>query len=220
MSSQLEYKEQRGWGVVEPVIDCKVIAPLCNHPYRGHPKGCKFGCKKKFWHKIIDPKQDLWALYFSMNLDPLWTKLRKRWPNWTEGQVQNNRYWTATKKKLLLELEFEFLKAHPGPWARVLNRAPGRINYTYGIWYNKTMEQIGVHLQWPPEPYPITVQFLGRPLSDDLPPVFMLEEGGESVKRPYRSRGPEMSEEEMSQEHFDLVDKAVGLSSDDFAHLL
>lgn len=169
-----EYVEQRGWGIVKPVIDAKVIAPLCSHPYPNHKNGCMFGCKKVYYDQVVDKNQDIWALYFSMNLDILWTKMRKWHPNWSELQVRNNRYWTGTKKKLLRELEWEFLEEHPGPWARVLNRAPGKINYTFGIWYNKTLEQIGVELQWPPEPYPITVQFLGRPVRDDLSSEFLL----------------------------------------------
>lgn len=159
-----EYVEENGWDIVKPVIDLKAIAPLCRHPYHGHPKGCFFCNKKKFWYDIIDPKQEVWAIYFSMNLEPLWTKLKKLYPWWTKWQVQNNRYWVGTKKKYLRIMEQEFLKEHPGPWCRALNRAPGHITYTFGIDYTKTMEQIGIHLQWPPEPYPITVQFLGRPL--------------------------------------------------------
>jgi hypothetical protein len=143
----------------------KAIGPLCRYPYGNHKKGCKYGCIKRYrWYDVCDPEQDVWALYFSMDLTPLWDKLRGRFPHWTERQVQNNRYWVGTKKKLLRELEQEFLAEHPGPWARVLNRGKDKINYTYGIHYNDTMKQIGVDLQWPPEPYPITVQFLGRPL--------------------------------------------------------
>ena len=161
--SEREYKPCRGWGIVKPVMDVKAIAPLCKFPYRGHPKGCSFCNKKRYWYDVCDIEQPIWALYFSMNLYPLWSKLRKKWTHWTEGQVQNNRYWQATKKKLLKELEIEFLQTHPGPWCRVLNRAPGHITYAFGISYNPTMEQIGVHLKWPPEPHPITIQFLGRP---------------------------------------------------------
>lgn len=178
-----KYVEQRGWGIVEPVMDLKAIAPLCKHPYHGHPKGCSFCNKKRYWYDVQDPKQEIWALYFSMNLEPLWSKLRNRWPKWTETQVQNVRYWGATKKKLLRELEAEFLEGHPGPWARALNRAPGHITYTFGIHYNKTMEQIGVYLQWPPEPHPITVQFLGRPINgvDYSWGNFILSEGYDKV---------------------------------------
>jgi hypothetical protein len=141
------YKERRGWGIVKPVMDLKAIAPLCKHPYHGHPKGCSFCRKKRFYWDVMDKDRPIWALYFSMNLEPMWSRLRKKWPNWTEAQVQN-----------------EFLEEHPGPWIRALNRAPGHITYTFGIHYNHTMEQIGVRLQWPPEPHPLTIQFLGRPL--------------------------------------------------------
>lgn len=162
-----EYKDVRGWGLVKPVIELKSIAPLCRFPYHGHLKGCKF-CYggKRYYYEIIDKNQPIWALYFSMDLKPLWSKLKKDFPWWTRPQIQNNRYWTGTKKKLLKELEQDFLEEHPGPWVRMLNRAPGHITYAWGIHYNKTMEQIGVHLRWPPEPHPITVQILGRPLSD------------------------------------------------------
>lgn len=160
-----EFKEIRGWGIVKPVMDLKSIGPLCRYPYHGHVKGCKF-CRggKRYWYDIADKNEPLWALYFSMDLKPLWTKLKNDFPWWTRPQIQNNRYWTGTKKKLIKEIELEFLETHPGPWVRILNRAPGHITYAFGIHYNDTMKQIGVYLKWPPEPHPITVQFLGRPI--------------------------------------------------------
>jgi len=175
-----EYREQKGWGIVKPIIDLKRIAPLCRFPFgKKNLDGCYFCNKKRYWYEIIDTNQPIWALYFSMNLAPLWTKLRERWPHWTELQVQNNRYWRATKHKLLKKLEQEFLKEHPGPWCRVLNRAYSyqdektnkwiycpHTTYTFGIWYSKTMEQIEIYMRWPPEPYPLTIQFLGRPKSE------------------------------------------------------
>lgn len=171
-----EYKEQRGWGIVKPIVDLRTIGPLCIYPYGGHKVGCKYGCIKKFrWWDVCDQREPVWALYFSMNLEPLYKKLRDKWPEWTDRQVKNNRYWVGTKKKLLRQLEYEFLETHPGPWARVLNRGPEKINYSYGIHYNKTLAQIGVQLQWPPEPHPITVQFLGRPVREDLPERFILD---------------------------------------------
>lgn len=172
-----KYEEQKGWGIVKPVIDLKRITPLCKYTFRRNSiKGCDYCKSKRYWQEIFDKTQEVWALYFSMNLMPLWTKLKKRWPNWTQAQVQNNRYWRATKHKLMKQLEIEFLKSHPGPWCRALNRAKSyqhpktgewiyqpHTTFTFGIWYNKTMEQIGVYLRWPPEPFPITIQFLGRP---------------------------------------------------------
>ena len=218
LCSEREYKPCRGWGIVKPVMDLKAIAPLCKFPYRGHPKGCSFCNKKRFWYDVIDQDQEVWAVYFSMNLHPLWEKLRKRWPHWTEGQVQNNRYWTHMKAKLLRELEIEFLKSHPGPWCRALNRAPGHITYAFGISYNPTMEQIGINLQWPPEPHPITVQFLGRPKPGvDLSWAnFILSEETikNPTKRPYKK--PKLLKPETDQEYADLVEVGQSLNSADF----
>ena len=213
------YTEQRGWGIVKPVMDIKAIAPLCKFPYRGHPHGCSFCNKKRRWYDVCDPDQPVWAIYFSMNLHPLWTKLAKKWPHWTVGQVQNNRYWQATKKKNLKAIEIEFLQAHPGPWCRVLNRAPGHITYAFGISYNPTMSQIGVELQWPPEPHPITIQFVGRPKPDvDLSwAPFILSE--ETVKNPPK-RPRKAVEQYTEEEHLDIVDMAQGLNLKDFEHLL
>lgn len=214
-----EYKEQRGWGIVKPIVNLKKIAPLCKYPFRSNSlKGCNFCNKKRYWYDVIDTEQPVWALYFSMNLVPLWTKLRKRWPHWTRLQVQNNRYWRATKHKLLREIEQEFLQSHPGPWCRAMNRAPGHITYTFAIWYNKTMEQIGVYLRWPPEPYPITIQFLGRPKPGvDLSwGNFMLTK--KAIKRVKRQiKKPKLMSD---QEYADLADMADGLEAKDLAYLL
>jgi len=223
-----EYKEQKGWGIIKPVIDLKKIAPLCKYVFRSNSlKGCNFCKSKRYWYEVIDPDQPVWALYFSMNLVPLWTKLKKRWPHWTQAQVQNNRYWRATKHKLLKELEIEFLKSHPGPWCRALNRAIGyydkktgdwvycpHTTYTFGIWYNKTIEQIGIYMRWPPEPYPLTIQFLGRPkpgvdLSRDK---FILSE--ETIKKPAK-RLHKKPKQETVKEYANLVDISIGLKSKD-----
>lgn len=211
-----EYVEQRGWGVVKPIVDLKKIASLCKYPYRRNSvKGCTFCNKKRYWYDIIDPNQDVYALYFSMDLVPLWTKLRKRWPHWTTPQVQNNRYWRATKHKLLKVLELEFLETHPGLWCRAMNRAPGHITYTFAIHYNVTMEQIGVYLRWPPEPYPITIQFLGRPKPgvDHSWGSFILSEESikKFVKRQVKKVEPMSLAEEIDQEI-----AAANLSSADF----
>jgi len=228
---QKEYKEQRGWGVVKPVVDLRKMAPLCKYPFRRNSlKGCNFCKSKRYWYDVIDPNQEIYALYFSMNLVPLWTKLRERWPHWTKAQVENNRYWRATKHKLLKELECEFLQSHPGPWCRALNRATGyqdpktgmwiqcpHTTYTFAIWYSRTMQQIGIYMRWPPEPYPLTIQFVGRPkpgvdLSRDS---FILSE--ETVKnpnkRPYRKPKQKIITE---QEYADQIDIAQNLSSVDF----
>lgn len=175
MNTKTEYVEQNGWDVVKIVLDPKRIAPLCKHPYHNHKDGCKRGCNFHYWYDAIDKGQDVWAIYFSMNLDPLWDKIRKNNPHFSIRQVENMRYWNGRKNKLLRIMEQEFLKEHPGPWARALNRGPGQTNYTFGIWYTETMKQIGVDLQWPPGPHPITIQFVGRPISDNLAPEFILE---------------------------------------------
>lgn len=169
------YTEQRGWGLVKPVIDVKLIAPLCRHPYHGHPKGCKYGCRKKFYYDVVDPDQDIFALYFSMDLRPLYEKMQQEHPEWTIWQVRNIRYWTATKKRLQRDLFREFIEVKGINWARVLNRNPDRINYTFGIHYDATMEQIGIDLQWPPEPFPLTIEFVGRPVRE-LDPMFMIDD--------------------------------------------
>lgn len=218
-----EYKEQRGWGIVKPVVDLKKIAPLCKYPFRrNNLKGCSFCQKKRYWDDIIDPDQDVYALYFSMNLAPLWTKLRKRHPYWTKPQVQNNRYWRATKHKLLKELEYEFLESNPGPWCRALNRATGHITYTFGIWYSRTMEQIEIYMRWPPEPYPLTIQFVGRPKPGvDLSwsPFILSEETiNKKTKRPYKNN--RQIKQETDQELADLADMAEGLKSEDMAGYL
>lgn len=229
-----EYKEQRGWGIVKPIIDLKKIAPLCKYPFRrNNLEGCSFCRKKKYWYDVIDPNQEVYALYFSMNLVPLWTKLRKRWPDWTTAQVQNNRYWRATKHKLLKKLEFDFLETHPGPWCRALNRGTGyqdsktggwiqcpHTTYTFGIWYSRTMEQIGIYMRWPPEPHPLTIQFVGRPkpgidLSHD---PFILSE--ETIKKPAKRHVKKLESEMTPKEYNDLVDIAADLKLEDFKHLL
>jgi len=222
-----KYTELKGWGIVEPIIDLKAIAPLCKYPYRNHFKGCSFCKSKRYWNEIIDPEQPVWALYFSMDLTPLWSKLKKKFPYWTDPQVENHRYWRATKHKLVRKIEQEFLKFHPGPWCRALNRANGyqdlktgdwihcpHTTYTFGIHYNHTMEQIGVYLQWPPEPHPITIQFLGRPkpgvdLSRDN---FILSEETikKSIKRPVKNQN-KMTD----QEYVDLANMAINLKLED-----
>lgn len=174
LNDKLEYVERRGWGIVKPVMAAPLTAPLCKHVYHGHKKGCQLNCKLRVWYKAIDPNQVVYALYFSMNLDPLWSRLRKKFPHWTEPQVQNNRYWINTKKKLMRKLSSEFLAENPGPWVRALNRGPNKMNFTFGIHYNRTMSQIGIDLKWPPGPYPMTIDFVGRPLHDNLAPEFFL----------------------------------------------
>lgn len=226
-----EYVEQKGWGIVKPVVDMKKIAPLCKYPYRSKSlDGCDFCRKKNFWYDIMDKDQPVYALYFSMNLVPLWTKLRKRWPHWTTPQVQNNRYWRATKHKLLKQHEAAFLKENPGPWVRALNRGTGypdrktgewihqpHTTWTFGIWYNATMEQCGVNLRWPPEPHPITIQFVGRPIKgfDYSHDPFILSE--ETIKKPIKNKPVEQFTEE---EYSDIIDTATSLNLKDFEQLL
>lgn len=173
--TKTDYIDQNGWEVVKIILEPKKIARLCRHPYHGHRDGCKRGCKFHFYDEVIDKTQDVWAIYFSMNLNKLWDKIRKNNPHFTKRQVENMRYWNGRKNKYLRIMEQEFLKEHPGPWAKALNRGPNGTNYTFGISYNKTMNQTEAKLHWPPNAYPITVQFVGRPIRDDLDPTFILE---------------------------------------------
>ncbi len=164
----------RGWGRVWPTLDIKKIAPLCRYPYHGHKTGCHFCNGFKTWKEVMDPSKEIYALYFTMDISSLWSRLRENHPDWTEPQIRNVRYWTATKKKMMRELTEEFLDANPGQWVRALNRAPGHHNYTWGVHYNEMMKQIGIILKWPPEPYPVIIEIVGRPLNEGVHPAFYL----------------------------------------------
>jgi len=156
-----------------PIIDYDV-RQLCTNPYPGHPKGCPNYNKKKrcppqakFFEDVFDIDKPIYAIINTFDLESHIGRMRAKHPEWSPRQLKNCYYWQHQARKGLKQGIITFLKEHRDYHVTACPEGMG-MNVT------KTLENIGIHLQWPPETVTYQVAVVGirkRPLDNEEKPL-------------------------------------------------
>lgn len=135
---------------VSPVIDYSV-RQLCIRPYKGRPRGCpNYNSKKRCPPKVcrfedyFDLDKPFYAIINVFDLKSHVDRMKQKHPNWSERQLRNCLYWQHTARKELKTAIFEFCKKHK--CYRITVCPEGM-----GINVFKTMANIGIDMEWPPQ---------------------------------------------------------------------
>jgi predicted metal-binding protein len=137
------------WRVVTPVIDFRV-RNMCSWPYYNHPMGCpNYGKKKgcppgsKLINQRLDLRKPIYVIWNRFDFAGFVESMRIRHPHWSQRQLECCRYWQPRARKQLREQVEHFNKIRPG-LCIVMNPESSGVNVT------KTMQMVGVKLEWPP----------------------------------------------------------------------
>jgi hypothetical protein len=137
------------WQIVKPVVNLEV-RKLCFKPYHNHPKGCPNFAKKKSCppflssiYNIIDLNQSVYVIWTRFNLAAHVAKLRAKYSQWTQRQLECCLYWQPRARKGLQNELRAFLKDHPGLYVEGTPEGAG-------VDITATMKGIGISLEWPP----------------------------------------------------------------------
>ena len=149
------------WELVKPVID-KSMRALCCQKYPNHSKGCpnylvKPDCPPNapMIEDVLDLSQEVYAIYNVFPFGEHVAKMRQKHPEWTERQVRCCLYWQGKARKTLRHEVSEFLCEH-SKWYIVKSPEAQGVNLT------KTMENVGLILEWPPETIAYQIVLAGK----------------------------------------------------------
>jgi len=149
-----------GWQEVRPVLDA-AARKWCTLRYPNHPKGCpnfnkKAGCppKARLFIELFDLKKPFYIIFNKFNFKAHCDRMRKKHPEWTDRQVRCCLYWQGTARKQLREIVAEFVKEHPDLYVTNCPEANG-------VDITRTMERIGIKLEWPPMKFAYQVVMAG-----------------------------------------------------------
>lgn len=176
------------WFKVEPVVivpnciksgrkqDCFNCglqkANLCDSPrawcvksYHGHKKGCPNYGKNEMcppncpmFNEIYDMNKDIYAIIYEYDIKSHMEKMKEKHPHWTDLQLRNVLYWQGTAKKEHKKVVQEFLEEYREKGYEIIAPEP------MGIDVNKTLEKVGIKLEWPPENISMRVAIAAIPL--------------------------------------------------------
>ena len=126
------------------------VRDLCQRPYYNHPRGCPNYAKRDkcppccpFWSEVFHLGAPSFAIWNIFNLGEHTEKMRQKHPLWSKRQLYCCLYWQSkARKQLKIEIT-KFKKLYPQYTVVTIPEAMG-INIT------RTMEMIGIKLQWPP----------------------------------------------------------------------
>lgn len=143
---------------------CNSPRSFCAREYPGHKKGCPNYGKYNLcppdapmFDEIFDMDKDIFLIYFSYDIKSHLQKMKTRHPNWTERQLRNVLYWQGTAKKLHKEEIKEFLTEYGHLGYEVITPE------ALGVDVTKTLEKVGINLEWPPMNYSYRIAFAGIP---------------------------------------------------------
>lgn len=154
---------------VKPVIDVKV-RELCRQPYPNHPNGCPNYNKRctcppeaPIFSNRFDMTKPILAVWSPFNLALHRARMLEQHPCWSKRQLDCCLYWqSGVDKRQREQVEYN------------LNRFPlfennKELIATYvpeamGVNVTATMDNVGVHLEWPPNNIVIKVAFVGVPV--------------------------------------------------------
>ena len=133
--------------VLMPLVD---VCRLCQRPYEGHPRGCpNFGkrdtCPPEagmFAYEFYG--DEVYAICVKFQFGYHVKTMRKKHPDWSERQLRCCLYWQGTARKMLREEIARFILDHPDFTVTACPEA-------MGVDVTATMQQAGIHLEWPPE---------------------------------------------------------------------
>ena len=135
------------------VIDSSV-RKLCTQPYPNHPKGCpNFGkratCPPRcpFLEDVYDISQGFWVIWISFDFAAHRRIMKRKYPNWSQRQIDCCLYWQGTANKMLREAVAD---------VEYYLKGTGRFKTSYcpeamGVNVTATMKNLGVELEWPPQ---------------------------------------------------------------------
>ena len=152
--------------IIKPVLD-KSVRLLCQRPYPGHSKGCpNFGKHSScppgapMLEEILDLSRPVHAIYVNYDLESHRNRMWMKHPKWSKRQAECCLYW---QKKVL-----SFLKYRVANFCIERCLYDLKINMTalyrpeaFGVDVTKTMADVGVVLQWPPDTNVYKIAFVG-----------------------------------------------------------
>lgn len=133
---------------IEPIIDYSVRG-LCKKAYHNHPKGCPNWGKDKCppiiakLEDFFDISQPMYFIWNEFDLGSHIERMKEKHPDWSDYQLRCVLYWQPKARKQLKEEIIKFKKSHP---EYTISTGPEAM----GINVTKTMEQLGIKLDWPP----------------------------------------------------------------------
>ncbi len=153
------------WMGVQPVMD-PMAYKWCRAPYPRHPKGCpqwgaREGCPprtediSKMIH--IHPGCGCWAVFNRFDLGAHAARRREKFPNASDAQIYNLLYWQPTARKQLAAHLSLFYRERPSSdgWVTIVRPEAHGVNVT------KTMQAVGIRLEWPPRKWAYQIAFVG-----------------------------------------------------------
>lgn len=137
---------------------------LCRRRYPGHPRGCPNYAKKpscpptaSMIGQVMNLGRTVYAVWNAFALGEHVRKMRQLHPNWTDRQARCCLYWQqGARKELSAEIK-AFTKDRRGLVGVTCPEARG-------VDVTKTMESIGVKLEWPPIEIAYQVAIVGYQL--------------------------------------------------------
>jgi predicted metal-binding protein len=134
---------------VRVVID-HFVRGLCARAYPLHPKGCPNVGKSDrcppnapLFESVYDMTKPIYAVVNEFPLADHVRRMREKHPNWGDRQLYCVLYWQGAARKQLDKKVKEALAGLPGYTATTCPEG-------MGVQVTKTMENIGVFLEWPP----------------------------------------------------------------------
>ena len=145
---------------VNPQIDLSVRS-LCIKSYHGHPKGCpnfnhKDGCppESPTFEDVYDLSKPVYAIINKFNISEHRERMHNLHPKWSLLQLDCCLYWQPKARKLLMVGIKQFLKEHSKYHVTTCPEA-------MGIEVTKTLEMVGINLEWPPVNFSYQVALAG-----------------------------------------------------------
>lgn len=142
----------RNWHQVSKIEVILNPERLCVKPYEGHKHGCpnfnkKIGCPPnvKYFDEVYDMTKPFYFIWSTFNLKEHVNNLKIKHPNWSEKQLYCCLYWQGKARKFLKETINAFKSISDERKQLHINTCPEAL----GINVFKTMENIGMKLEWP-----------------------------------------------------------------------
>jgi predicted metal-binding protein len=145
---------------VVPQIDLSVRG-LCTKVYPGHPKGCpnfnhKDGCPPGApqFDDVYDLSEPIYAIVNKFDISEHRKRMRNLHPTWSLRQLDCCLYWQPKARKQLMIGIKQFLGKHSKYHFTTCPEA-------MGVDITKTLELVGIHLEWPPVNFTYQVTLAG-----------------------------------------------------------
>lgn len=146
----------------EIVIDYSV-RELCYRPYPNHPKGCpNYGKRPKCPPRgpkvedVFDVTNGFTIVYVSLDFAAHRRKMKSKYPNWSQRQIDCCLYWQNSLNKNLRDEVFHLMRGR-FPSSYKASFCPEAM----GVNITATMKNVGIELEWPPQNIVYKVAIIG-----------------------------------------------------------